>query len=174
MRAPESPRRTGAALAVASVLVTGGCTAAGTAPAPSSHSVSPRTALGASRQLAARYLRIAEAGNRRLEVDFDRLHTQDRRDLAAARADLRDAAATERLFDRRLLAIPFPPAIEAVARTLFRLNEARARLTAASAASASLPQLREYEQLLAGANVGVERAVRLIRRRLGLPPPETS
>jgi hypothetical protein len=123
---------------------------------------------------AARYLAIAEAGNRRLEIDFDGLHGRDRRNLAAAAADLRDAAATERLFDRRLLAIAFPPPTEAAARVLFRVNQARASLTLRAAASTSLRQLGGYEQRLNAANRPVEQEVRLIRRQLGLPPPETS
>jgi HrpA-like RNA helicase len=153
--------RVAGAVAAASVLLASGCGAA-------SHAGS-RTAL------AAAYLRIANAGNHRLEADFDGLEGPDRRDLAAARADLRDAAATEHLFDRRLMAMRFPPATERIARALFQLNEARARLTAAAAAAAtSLTQLHAYEQLLDSANVPVEQQVRAIRRQLGLPPPETS
>jgi hypothetical protein len=53
-----------------------------------------------SRAAAPRCLAIATAGNRRPDIDFDRLNGPDHERLAAARADLRDAAATERLFDR--------------------------------------------------------------------------
>jgi hypothetical protein len=124
--------------------------------------------------LAARYLAIAQAGNRRLEHDFDGLEGRDGNDLAAARADLRDAAATERLFDRRLLAIAFPPRIEQIVRMLYAANQARAELTDVAAASVSLRQLREYQRRLDAANGPVEDAVQVIRSQLGLPPPETS
>jgi hypothetical protein len=124
--------------------------------------------------MAARYLAIAVAGNRRLEIDFDGLAGPDRNDLTRARADLRDAAATERLFDRRLLAIAFPAPIERVARALVRQNEIRAALTTRAAMSRTLAQLRGFKARLSAANVPVEQAVRLIRRQLGLPPPETS
>lgn len=120
---------------------------------------------------AARYLAIARAGNRRLDIDFDRLEGRDRNRLAAADADLRDAASTERLFDRRLMRIAFPSRIEPVARRLYRVNQSRARLTAAAAASTSLRQLHHYQPRLEAANKPVEREVREIRRRLGLPPP---
>lgn len=120
------------------------------------------------------YLAIAEAGNRRLEADFDPLERRDRNRLTQADADLRDAAATERLFDRRLLRIAFPSRTERVARRLYRVNEARARLTAAAAGSKSLHELDAYEQRLAAANAAVEGAVRPIRRLLGLPPPPAS
>lgn len=123
---------------------------------------------------AARYLEIAQAGNERLEIDFDRLEGPDRNRLAAADTDLRDAASTERLFDRRLLQIAFPPAIETVARRLYRLNEARANLTAAAATSASLRRLHIYQPRLTAANEPVEQAVKTIRRQLGLPPPPDS
>lgn len=128
----------------------------------------------APRGLAARYLVIATAGNRRLNADFDPLEKRDRNNLAAAKADLRDAAATERVFDRRLLRIAFPSATERVARDLYNVNEARARLTTAAAASTSLRQIHAYQPRLDAANKPVEQAVRVIRRQLGLPPPPTS
>jgi hypothetical protein len=128
----------------------------------------------ARRALAAGYLAIAVAGNRRLEIDFDRLDGRDRSDLAAAHADLRDAAATERLFDQRLAGITFPAATETIARVLILSNQARSKLTEAAANSVSLAQLRAYEQQLTAANGPVEEAVGIIRSQLGLPPPETS
>jgi hypothetical protein len=133
-----------------------------------------QVAVASRRVLAAQYLVIARAGNRRLEADFDPLEGRDRDDLAAAKADLRNAASTERLFDRRLLRINFPPTIERVARALYRINQARAKLTAAAAASTSLRRLHAYEPRLDAANVPVERAVDTIRRQLGLPPADTS
>jgi hypothetical protein len=126
------------------------------------------------RALAARYLAIAVAGNRRLEIDFDRLDGRDRSDLAAARADLRDAAATERLFDQRLAGIAFPAATEKISRLLIASNQARAALTAAAAGSVSLAQLRAYERRLIAANGPVEEAVGVIRSQLGLPPADAS
>jgi hypothetical protein len=117
---------------------------------------------------------IAGAGNRRLNADFDPLEGRDRNDLVRARADLRDAAATERVFDRRLLRIVFPSDTELVAHDLYRVNQARASLTAAAAASTSLRRLHAYERQLDAANRPVEQAVRAIRRQLGLPPPPAS
>lgn len=139
-----------------------------------SSSVRAATAGTQRRAHAARYLAIAEAGNRRLEVDFDSLEDRDAENLTRARADLRDAAATERLFDRRLRAIRFPPATERVARDLYRINQRRATLTAAAAAASSLRWLHSYEPVLDAANAPVERDVAAIRRSLGLPPPDTS
>ncbi len=132
------------------------------------------TTATSTRALAARYLVIAEAGNRHLERDFDSLEGRDHDDLARARADLRDAAATERLFDRRLLGIAFPPAIENVARALYRVNQVRAQLTYGASFATTLAFLHSYEPSLDAANVPVERFVRTIRRQLGLPPPDTS
>jgi hypothetical protein len=117
---------------------------------------------------------IARAGNRRLNADFDPLEQRDRNDLVRAKADLRDAAATERLFDRRLLRIVFPSETERVAHDLYRVNQARARLTAAAAASTSLRRLHAYQPRLDAANRPVEQAVRTIREQLGLPPPPAS
>jgi hypothetical protein len=128
----------------------------------------------ARRALAARYLVIANAGNRRLEGDFDPLEDRDRNNLAHGKADLRDAAAAERLFDRRLLAIEFPAQTERVAHELYRVNQARARLTGTAAAATSLRQLHAYQTRMDAANPPVEQAVRTLRRQLGLPPPPTS
>jgi hypothetical protein len=160
------------------VLPAAGCTGtdqpAATAPSPASSAAPAQAVSPAQRKAAARsYLAIARPANRRLETDFDGLDDH-RGDLAAARADLRDAAATERQFDRRLLALQLPAATETVARLLVTANEARARLTTAAAASTSLSQLHRYEPRLTAANQPVEEAVRVIRSQLGLPPPETS
>ena len=125
-------------------------------------------------QLADRYLAIAEAGNRHLERDLGRLEGRDRTQLAAAKADLADAAATERLFDHRLSLIKFSPPIEPIASLLYRLNQARASVTAAAARSTTLPQLRVWLERLERENAAVEDAVRVIRSQLGLPPPSTS
>lgn len=130
--------------------------------------------VAARRALAARYLVIAKAGNRRLDADFGRLEGRDKNHLAAAKAELRDVAATEQLFDRRLLKIAFPPRIELIARLLYRVNQARAMLTSAAAASTSLRQLHTFELRLDAANKPVEQAVRTLRSQLGLPPPSTS
>lgn len=105
---------------------------------------------------------------------FGRLQRQDRNRLAAAEADLKDAAATERLFDRRLLQIAFPPQTEQAAHVLYRVNQARAALTTAAAASTSVRQLDAYQRRLNAANRPVEEAVKVIRRQLGLPSPSTS
>ena len=171
-------RRAGAGLVLAgAVLLAAGCASGGrpaaAAPAPSAAPAVP-TLSPAQRKAAARsYLAIARPANRRLDADFDGLEDHHN-DLAAAQADLRDAAATERQFDRRLLALRLPAATETVARLLVTANEARIRLTTAAAASTSLSQLHRYEPRLTAANRPVEEAVRVIRSQLGLPPPETS
>ncbi|WP_042388267.1 hypothetical protein [Streptacidiphilus melanogenes] len=159
-----------AALAVAGlVLVAGGCAPAhqGTTTAaarPSPTHASP----------AAAYLAIATTGNRRLDADFDHLEDRDHANPPTARADLRDIAATERAFDQQLARLALPSAVEASARTLIRVNETRADLTARAAASTSLGQLHAAQAALTAANAPVERAVAAIRAELGLPPPDTS
>ena len=123
---------------------------------------------------AAHFLALATAGNTRLERDFDRLDGPDRGRLAAARADLRDAATTEHLFDQHLTALGFAPQTEATAKRLAAVNEARADLTATAADVTSLQLLHQYEIQLTAANAPVEEAVSTIRSQLGLPPPATS
>jgi hypothetical protein len=83
--------------------------------------------------MAARYMAIARPANRELDHGFDGFdnHLRDG-DLAAARADLRAAVVTERRFDRQLIALSFPPRTEPFVRLLYRVNQARAELTAAA------------------------------------------
>jgi hypothetical protein len=107
-------------------------------------------------------------------VDIDGLTGRDRGRLSVSRADLRDASATEKLFDRHLLAIGFPSAIKTIALSLYSANQARAALTSQAAMSRSLGQLRTYERRISAADETVEQQVRRIRNALRLPPPPTS
>jgi hypothetical protein len=97
-----------------------------------------------------------------------------RSDLAAAEADLRAEAVTERRFDRQLAAIPFPPGIAAMARALIEVNQSRAALTDRQARAASLARLHSFASQHRAADAAVEFGVRLIRQPLGLPPPSES
>jgi hypothetical protein len=125
--------------------------------------------------LAATYLAIAQPANRELDHEFDGFgdHVKDG-ELAAAQADLHAVAATERSFDRQLIAVSFPPRTEPVVRLLYRVNQARAALTSAAAGAVSVRELRGYQRRLDAANEPVEDAVRVIRDQLDLPPPDTS
>lgn len=166
-----------AALLAAALLAAGcgsppGQVARHRAPPGTAGATTAALATGAQRRgLAARYLRIAEEGNRRLEAELDPLTGRDRTDLAAVRRDLRAAAATEWTFNRQLLGIAFRPATERFARFLYWVNQARASLTAQAACVPSLRRLQAYERGLLRANRPVEQAVAIIRGQLGLPPP---
>ena len=147
-----------------------------TAPASTAPASTAPAALSAAgrRALAARYLAIAQPANHQLDHDFDGLKDHEGDNLAAAEADLRAAAATERQFDRQLIAITFPPPTEPIVRLLYTANQARAALSMTAAAATSLRQLRGYQTRLDAANEPVEEAVQVIRSQLGLPPPDTS
>jgi hypothetical protein len=178
------PQRS-AAVATAGAILLAAAAAAGCAshPAPSPRAAgttqsamtqSVTTQSAAVRDAAARYMAIARPANRRLDHEFDGLKDHEKDDLAAARADLRAAAATERQFDRQLMVISFPPRTEPFVLLLYRVNQARAALTSTAAGATSLRQLRGYQRRLDAANEPVEDAVRVIRDQLGLPPPDTS
>jgi hypothetical protein len=165
------------------LLLAAGCASQGPVPSTAPRSTTPRSAMPRSsaattaelRAMAARYMAIAQPANRELDHEFDGFgdHVKDG-ELAAAQADLRAAAATERRFDRQLIAIRFPPRTEPFVRLLYRVNQARAELTSTAAAAASLRELRGYQRRLDAANEPVEDAVRVIRGQLDLPPPDTS
>jgi hypothetical protein len=179
MASPRFTLRAAAGVAIGAVVLLAGaaCGGSGGSQASStSNSTAASAPTSASRQrlLAEDYVAIANLGNRRLDHDFDPLEDRDANNLTRARADLADAAATERLFDRRLLTIRFPAATASLARELYRINQERATLTVAAAAATSLAALHSYEPVLDAANVPVEDVVKAIRRRLDLPPPESS
>jgi hypothetical protein len=163
-----------AIIMVGLAVLVGGCSI-GSQPvsAPRSSQAKPPVTIGGG-TAASRYLVIAIAGNNQLEIDFDQLSGRDRNRLSNALADLSDASATERLFDRCLLMIAFPSFIKMVVDDLYTVNESRADLTASAAMSSTLGQLRNYESRLSAANEPVEHYVGLIRSSLHLPPPTTS
>jgi hypothetical protein len=150
------------------VLLPAGCASS----APSGQS--PAQSQAAPTAPAARYLAIAQPANHQLDHEFDAFKDNEKSNLAAAQADLRAAAATERRFDRQLITITFPPQTEPIVRLLYRVNQARAALTSTAAGATSLRQLHGYQRRLDAANGPVEDAVRVIRSQLGLPPPDTS
>jgi hypothetical protein len=191
-------------LALAAVMaLAGGCSSSGPPAASAGHSVpaasagrstsaasTGRSASPAARRsapaaattlaparreaLAGRYLAIALPANHRLDHEVEGFADHQRSDLAAAEADLRAEAATERRFDRQLAGIPFPAGIAALARALIWANQSRAALTDRQARSASLTRLHSFSARHRAADAAVEFGVRLIRRALGLPPPSES
>jgi hypothetical protein len=123
--------------------------------------------------LASRYLAIANPANYRLDVEVDGYTDAQHDDLAEAKSDLRAEVATEHWFDTHLTAIIFLPHVAAIARTLIRINQQRAAMTALQAQSTSLAHVRAFNRQHAAADAAVETEVKAIRRALNLPPPDT-
>ena len=169
-------------LAMAALLaLAGGCSSAGPAARSAGHSAlaspaghSAPVPSARRKALARRYLAIARPANHRLDHEVDDFADHQRSDLAAAEADLRAEAVTERRFDRQLAAIPFPPWIAVMARATIGANQSRAALADREARSASLARLHSYAARHRAADASVEFGVRLIRQALGLPPPSQS
>ena len=164
-----------------SVLLAAGCASMASQSTASQSTVSKSTVSQrmaaqspASQSTAGRYMAIAQPANRELDHELDGFKDHAKDDLAAARADLRAVAATERQFDRQLIALSFPPRTEPFVRLLYRVNQARAALTSTAAAVTSLRELCGYAKRLDAANEPVEDAVPVIRAQLDLPPPDTS
>jgi len=137
----------------------------------------PPAASAASTKLAAQahsYLAIADPSDRQLNVQEDRYADNERGNLAAAESDLRAEVAAERLFDKQLAAIKFPPAIEAIAQALIRSNQSRFRVTLRQARSRTLAQLQSLDSRRKAGDAAVEAQVALIRKALHLPPASTS
>jgi hypothetical protein len=87
---------------------------------------------------------------------------------------LRAEAATERRFDQLLDEIRFPARIVPTALALIRANQRRAALTDQQAKSSSVTGLVSFTGRHRAADAAVEAQVRILRRALGLPPPESS
>src|ERR1700678_2117915 len=134
-RQPGTARRQAAGYVLAAGVACAAAACGNTAPGPAPSSPAAarpatpppaRTSAAADRRAAAAYLAIARPANRQLDRDFDGFDDNSRDNLAAAASDLRDAAATERRFDRQLLQLTLPPAAEAIARLMVTANQSRA------------------------------------------------
>jgi hypothetical protein len=143
------------------------------APRSDGNAPAPTAAEAKLAALAHRYLAIANPANHRLEVANDGYEKSEHSNLAAATSDLRAEVATETLFDQHLAAIPFPPAMAAIARALIQANQARGALTVRQARSTSLTQIQSFDQRHRAGDAAVEVQVRLLRKALHLPPPST-
>lgn len=179
LRLQGSPRRLGAWLLCAGLLVTG-CAAgnpnsAGHPKPAHSASQAPTTSPAPSRHaLAAEYLAIATPANHQLDEEIDSYDDNEHDNLAVAKADLRNEAATEQSFDEQLLRISFPPSLAAIAAALVGANNQRIALTRLQSRAATIAELVAFDKRHKGADAAVEVQVRYIRKDLGLPPPETS
>jgi hypothetical protein len=162
------------------LLLAGGCASQatggrGAAGHPSARPAAGGTAPGSgTRELAGEYLAIAAPANRQLDQEVDSYGDHVRGDLGAAESALRAEAATERRFDQLLVRIKFPARIDATARALATVNQHRIALTELQAQSASTAALLSFTGSHKSADAAVEAQVRIIRRQLGLPPPDSS
>ena len=145
-------------------------------PGSSSPSAGSGAALSPANQkaLAAKYLAIAQPANHSLDTENDGYGDAEHDDLAAARKDLLDEAATEARFDAQLLAIKFPAAVEQQVQALVSANKIRIQLTQRQARATTLAGLRAFDSQHKAADAAVEAPVRQIRLLLALPPPSTS
>ena len=129
----------------------------------------------ASKQrLAAAYLAIARPANEKLDKAEKHYARYCRTNLVAAEAALRAQAAIEHRFDVQLATIRFPPAVEATASALIRVNQIRIAVTVRQAGARSVRALLDMTGGHKAADAEVEAQVSVIRAQLGLPPPESS
>ena len=141
--------------------------------APASPSATPLTS-AQRRKLARQYLAVAGPANKALDHEVDAFDDARHDDLARAVAALHGQVRVERSFDRNLAAIGFPPPVDVIAHLLILANQQRIALTLQEAKATSVAGLATFRKRHAAADEAVERQARLIRKLLGLPPPETS
>jgi hypothetical protein len=163
----------------------GGPSAPSPSPAPSTAAAAPSAGPSVPpspppltsaqrRKLARQYLAVAEPANEALDHEVDAFEDAQHDDLAKAIAALHGQVRIERGFDRNLAAIAFPPPVDVIAHLLILANQQRIALTLQEAKATSVAGLAAFRKRHAAADEAVERQVRLIRKLLGLPPPETS
>jgi hypothetical protein len=140
---------------------------------PSAPPSSPLLTTAQRQKLARQYLAVAEPANKALDHKVDEFQDAQHDDLAKAIAALHGQARVERSFDQKLAAIDFPSPVSTIAHLLVLANQDRIALTLQEAKATSVAGLATFRQRHAAADEAVERQVRLIRKLLGLPPPET-
>jgi hypothetical protein len=140
---------------------------------PSAPPSSPPLTTAQRRKLARQYLAVAGPANKALDHEVDAFEDARHDDLAKAIAALHGQARVERSFDRKLAAIDFPPPVSTIAHLLVLANQDRIALTLQEAKAASVAGLATFRKRHAAADEAVERQVRLLRKLLGLPPPDT-
>ena len=140
---------------------------------PSAPPSSPPLTTAQRRKLARQYLAVAEPANKALDHEVDEFEDAQHDDLAKAIDALHGQARVERSFDQKLAAIDFPPPVSTVAHLLVLANQDRIALTLREAKATSVAGLATFRKRHAAADEAVERQVRLIRKLLGLPPPDT-
>jgi len=141
---------------------------------PSAPPSSPPLTTAQRRKLARQYLAVAEPANKALDHEVDEFEDAQHDDLAKAIDALHGQARVERSFDQKMAAIDFPPPVSTIAHLLVLANQDRIALTLQEAKATSVAGLATFRKRHAAADEAVERQVRLIRKLLGLPPPDTA
>lgn len=157
------------------LLLAAGCASqTGGSTGGSGHSNGASAPTSRTKPSADAYLMIAVPANHQLDHEVDGYDDHAHDNLAAAEAALRAEAATERRFDEFLAKIRFPGHIAVTALALVRVNQRRIDLTELQARSGTYASLLSFSRAHKAADAAVETQVRIIRRELGLPPPENS
>ena len=149
--------------------------------------------------MASRYEAIVTPATQQLNTEIAAYAVNERRDLAAAKADLSAEVVTEQAFDNSLAAttftpqnratsaaliqqatssgtpVPlaaaiFTPQVTVIADALIQANQARATLLAEQARSSSLTQLRSFNRRVQVASAVVQTEMKLIAKAVNLCP----
>jgi hypothetical protein len=150
--------------------------------------------------MASRYEAIVTPATQQLNTEMAAYAVNERRDLAAAEADLSAEVVTEQAFDNSLAATTFTPQnraaaaaliqnatssgtpvplaaailtpqVTAIAEALIQADQALVTLLAEQARSASLTQLRSFNHRVQVASAAVQTEMKLIAKALDSPPP---
>jgi hypothetical protein len=149
--------------------------------------------------IASQYKAIVTPATQQLNTEMAAYAASERRDLAAAEADLSSEVATEQAFDNSLAAMTFTPQnratadaliqnatsngtpvpgaaaiftpqVTVIANALIRADQARATLLAEQARSTSLRQLRSFNHRVQVATAAVQTEMKLILKAVDSPP----
>jgi hypothetical protein len=124
-----------------------------------------------AQMLTSQYTAIMTPASQQLATDMAAYTANEGRNLAAAETALTAEVMSEHAFGTNLAAIKFPVTMAPIAKTLIQANQARAKLTAEQAQSASLTQLRSFNHQIQVANATVQAEMKLLSKALATKPP---
>ena len=123
-----------------------------------------------TQMLASQFQTVTTPAVQQLTTDASAYTANERRHLGLAEAALTAEVTSENALAASLTRFPFPSAAAPAARALIEADQARARLTAEQARSASLTQLLSFNHRVRVAGNAFQAEMKLVVQALNTPP----
>jgi hypothetical protein len=123
-----------------------------------------------TQMLASQFQAMATPAVQQLATDASACTANERQHFGLAKAALTAEVTSENALATSLARFPFPSAAAPAARALIEADQARARLTAEQARSASLTQLLSFNHRVRAAGTAFQAEMKLVVRALNTRP----